>query len=308
MQLPAGITSHFGRQILLVQKNAPQILFAGGIAAGIGSTVLACKATLQLETKLETSKAALDIIRDAKSRVEAGEEVTIDTGELYTLKDANRDAAIVYGKNIVELIKLYAPAIGLGVVSIALLTKSNHILSERNAGLAAAYAAVDKAFDKYRARVVEDQGEQKDLEYFHGTHEVEEINPETGRKKKVTHLGVPGDASMYSEFFDDRSSSFSKDAPGSNVVFLHAQQGYANDLLQTRGHVFLNEVLRSLGLPHTQAGSVVGWLKGHGDDFVSFNLESLQGTNPILLDFNVDGVIYDRIDEHKGQNGATFDD
>jgi hypothetical protein len=50
---------------------------------------------------------------------------------------------------------------------------------------------------------------------------------------------------------------------------------------------------------------VVGWLKGHGDDFIDFGIfegDAWSATrfvhgdeNSILLDFNVDGTIYDKI-------------
>ena len=60
-----------------------------------------------------------------------------------------------------------------------------------------------------------------------------------------------------------------------------------------------------LGIPRSQAGAVVGWVLGEGDDYIDFGM--FDGNNmatrdfvngyerSILLDFNVDGVIYDLI-------------
>ena len=90
-----------------------------------------------------------------------------------------------------------------------------------------------------------------------------------------------------------------------NLFFLKAQQTNANVQLTVRGHVFLNEVYDMLGLPRTAAGAIVGWVRGNGDDVIDFgiwdnndiNSDFVNGYNrsKILLDFNVDGVIYDII-------------
>ena len=91
-----------------------------------------------------------------------------------------------------------------------------------------------------------------------------------------------------------------------NILFLRAQQNYLNDLYQKRGHLFLNEVYDQLGLPRTQAGAIVGWVVSKdGDNFIDFGIydASRPGAadfvngyeNSVMLDFNVDGVIYNLI-------------
>jgi hypothetical protein len=60
-----------------------------------------------------------------------------------------------------------------------------------------------------------------------------------------------------------------------------------------------------LDIPRTQAGAVVCWVRGQGDDFIDFGIfdgnddatrRFVNGCErSILLDFNVDGVIYDMI-------------
>ena len=92
-------------------------------------------------------------------------------------------------------------------------------------------------------------------------------------------------------------------------MFLRAQQQYANDKLIAQGHLFLNEVYDMLGLPRTKAGAIVGWVyddnNAVGDNFVDFGIYDVHRETArdfvngyersILLDFNVDGVIYDLI-------------
>lgn len=58
--------------------------------------------------------------------------------------------------------------------------------------------------------------------------------------------------------FDENSPNFVKHNEH-NVLFIQMMQGYFNDLLALRGHVFLNEVLDQFGISRTVAGQVVGW-------------------------------------------------
>ena len=59
-----------------------------------------------------------------------------------------------------------------------------------------------------------------------------------------------------------------------NWLFLRQQQNWCNDILRARGHIFLNEIYSTLGLPRTSAGQVLGWVYtkdvDSGDNFVDF--------------------------------------
>jgi Family of unknown function (DUF6353) len=293
-----AVRTGLGRTGLLTQKNSPQILFGVGIAGSIASTVLACRATLKLEETLEKTRVDLKRVKVAEKK---------DNGDEYSDRERQQDTSVVYMRGAYNVVKLYGPAIIVGGISIAALTQSQNILTKRNAALTAAYAALDKGFREYRARVVDKYGEDQDREFRYGSEKVEIINEETGRKKTVTRVG-PDTPSVYARFFDPLSPSWSKD-PETNFIFLRAQQNYSNDLLRSRGHVFLNEVYDMLGIPRTKAGSVVGWLMspnpGETDNYVNFGIfddnekviDFVNGREAsILLDFNVDGVIYDKID------------
>lgn len=296
--IPNAVSMRFGRQILQLQKSSPQIAFAGGIAAGLGATVLACRATLRLS---ETLQDAEDLKEKATILYDDGKSVS------YTDKEYAKDLTVIKVKTILNVTKLYAPAAGLAMISVALLTGSHVTLNRRNASLTAAYASMDQAFQKYRSRVSEQLGEEADRDFRYGTREDKEtVEGEDGKKKIVKHTRVAdGEMSLYARFFDQMCPDW-KPIAELNKIFLKAQQNYANDLLRARGHVFLNEVYDSLGLPRSQEGAVVGWLLDGGDGFVDFgvfdNLASekvrdfVNGReHSILLDFNVDGVIFDKI-------------
>jgi hypothetical protein len=172
----------------------------------------------------------------------------------------------------------------------------------------AAYGALEKGFSEYRARVVDKYGEEQDRDFRYGTEQVTVVDSETGKKTKVTRVG-PDEPSIYARFFDPVSPSWNKE-PEYNMVFLKCQQNYANDLLRSRGHVFLNEVYDMCGIPRSKAGAVVGWLlseNGETDNFINFGIfdgreqvvrDFVNGREgAILLDFNVDGVIFDKFEK-----------
>lgn len=82
-----------------------------------------------------------------------------------------------------------------------------------------------------------------------------------------------------------------------NYFYLKARQQQLNDMLRARGHLFLNEVYDVLGFPRTMMGCIVGWMYRPGVH-VDFNLPKLEEiTDTIPLSFNVDGIIYDKIEE-----------
>lgn len=293
--VPAGLAKMAARQALVLDKNSPQLLFGAGVIGMVGSTVLACKATLKLD----------DILTKANNDLETAK--TLEHSD-YSERDRDKDIQIIRVRTAGEIVRAYGPAIVLGGASIAALAQSNKILNRRNVALTAAYTALERGFAEYRARVVAKYGEEEDRHLRYGTREVDIIEEGTGKKKTVLRVGDYG-PSIYAKFFDQTCPSWSKEQEY-NIIFLKGQQNYFNDLLHARGHVFLNEVYRELGIPHTQAGSVVGWIltpdREKTDNYIDFGIfngntyelrDFVNGREgSILLDFNVDGLIYDKID------------
>lgn len=284
VKLPQGITKTFGRTALKLQKQSPHILFAAGVVGIIGTVVLASKATIKLPEVLDDAEAEIaDVKSDLKHR----------KGQYQ------KDLAYVYSKNTMAIAKLYAPSVALGAVSIGFLTGSHIQLTKRNAAVTAAYAAVSKAYDNYRERVKKEYGEDKELELYHAMT-TEKVMIEN-KSQTITSTN-PNKYSPYARIFDEGSIQYTKNAE-INKLFVLAQQNYLNDLLHARGHVFLNEAYDALGLERSSAGAVVGWvLDEQGDNYIDFGVyrdQSARFVNGlernIILDFNVDGVIFDKI-------------
>lgn len=289
------------KAVMKLKKHSPEILVVAGIAGTVVSAVLACKATTKVAEILDETKGTLDIIHD-------GMETGAINGHEYTNEDGKKDTVEVYAQTGMKLAKLYGPAIILGTLSITSILASNNILRKRNVALGAAYAAIDKSFKEYRGRVIERFGEQVDTELKYGIKakkfEEIEVDPETGKEKKVKKtvmVADPNFQSDYAVYFDSKSRNYETN-PDYNRMFLKAQQAFANDKLQTRGHLFLNEVLDDLDLPRTPAGQIVGWTKDGPDGYVNFRIveverETEDGRHEptLLLDFNVEGNIWEKM-------------
>lgn len=290
------VTSKAGRQILTLQKHSPRLLFGAGIVGVIGTAVLTARATLKLDGVLEEHRVTAEDLVHASETNMPEEQVT-------KLK------AVLYTRTAMRVVKLYGPAVVVGAASIACLTSSHHILTNRNAGLMVAYSTLEKGFNKYRERVMADAGSEKDREYMYGSEERSFVKVnKNGTEKTVVETHVdPDGPSGYAKLFGKDTTNNWNAEPSYNVLFLRSIQNYLNDRLQARGHVFLNEAYDDLGLERTPAGAVVGWVRdGNGDGFIDFGIfdETMQPKHfdfftgredSIWLDFNVDGVVYNLI-------------
>jgi hypothetical protein len=289
----------------MLNKHSPTILFGAGMV-GFGATVvMSSRATLKVEAILEAARTDLANIEALVNDPEISEKYD------YSPTDATKDRIIVHTTRVKALVKLYAPSVAVGAVTVLCLTRSHAILMQRNMALTAAYASFDKMFKAYRKRVSDLVGVEKERDLLYDAKPVMEeiVDPQTGEADLLpTNFKMVGDRaySPYARFFDEFSPEWER-RPDYNHIFLNAQQNYFNDVLRTRGHVFLNEVYDALGIPRTPQGSVVGWLKNapDGDGYIDFGI--YDNDNPrardfvngregsILLDFNVDGLIYDKI-------------
>lgn len=124
-------------------------------------------------------------------------------------------------------------------------------------------------------------------------------------EQKETVGEIKKTVSQYARLFDETCKTYDR-KPMWNYMFLKQVQAWANDALRVRGYIFLNEVYEALGMSKTKVGQIVGWIYNeknpNGDNFVDFGLECKDFDqfirdypNSILLDFNVDGVILDKI-------------
>lgn len=305
-EIMKNATRTFSKMSLKLKKHSPEVLIVAGVVGVVTSAVMACKATTKLNAILDDSKKEIDQIHYCSDHPE-------ELAKEYTVEDSKKDLTIVYTQTGIQLVKLYAPAVVLGALSLSAIIASNNILRKRNVALTAAYATIDKSFKNYRSRVIERFGEEldKELKYNVKAKEIEEtvIDKDGNEKtvKKTVNVAYP-EHSDYARFFDESCAGWEKDAE-LNLMFLKRQQEYANEKLRANGYLFLNDVYEMLGFQKTKAGQIVGWIYDEdnviGDNMVDFGIYDLYDEKKrdfvngyersILLDFNVDGNILDML-------------
>lgn len=284
---------------LQTMKHGPAIMFGAGVVGMVATAVLASRATLKLDEVITETEA---LQNEAEKYISAAANTEQEGA-------AKRLSLKIHIRQWYLVGKLYAPAIVCGSVSIALLTGSHVILTQRNTALMAAYAAVDQGFRKYRDRVTDELGQEKDLEFLHGVEEVEvEKTNDKGKVEKTVKRVASGDVSMYARLYNSDNDIWVHNAPEMNLSQLRMIQTSLTQKLKLQGHLFLNEAYDQLGFDRTKAGAVVGWVYNSpdGDGYVDFGIwdddrvdrlmDFVSGReDQIVVDFNVDGVIYDRI-------------
>lgn len=288
-----------GHAGLLAKKFAPQVLLGAGVIGVVASTVLASKATLSLESVLDKHREDIALVNEVAH---------VKTAEEYTSTHHKRDLTLIHMRTFKELGKLYALPIGLGVVSISMIIGAHGIQAKRTGAAVAAYKVIESQYNRYRTAVREEFGIDKDEE-FARAYKSEGFVQEDGQEQvHITIDGAKLDDTLY--FFDPNNVNW-KNSPEYNLSYVMAQQTFANQLLNSRGHVMLNDVLDGLGINRTKEGAVLGWVldRSHaeGSKFIDFGIVDAQSPNSrifgqgeelgecILLDIKTDGIVWDKI-------------
>ena len=297
-----SITTAFYTGVARISKHAPTILSVTASAGVIATGYLAWKAG----TRFEDVEG-----RDWDRRKECLRNAdTIPDEDVPKIERKNR---ILF---ILDTVRTVAPAAIVGAATITMIYFSNSISKKRLAAMGAAYATLQTAFDGYKRTMVEALGKESVDKILKPKlpnvgNSAEEILS-SDNKSDAAHVSEAVVNSLkalspYARIIAEESSTCwdpNEDYTSQNLA---AVQLWANRRLERKGHLFLNEVFDQLGLSRTREGAVVGWLKnGEGDNYVSFgdfdasiyrvpSDDYTRVDSNFIVDFNVDGVIWDRI-------------
>ena len=287
-------------------QHAPEICVGAGIAGGIATTALACRATLKVNEVCEENS-------EMYARIDALLECEDVPESEYSEEDAKNDRVILAAGTFKAVAKNYGPVVLLGTASIASILCGMNILNKRNMFLVAAYTSLDAGFKTYRTRVIDELGEEADWRFRTGAIQkkidmdvVDEKSGEVKTKKVKTDVIEEGIEPI------DYTINFSREAihirdrmdVTGSLSYIDGCESSLNSVLRAKGFLTLNDARVTLGVPEIWYGQIVGWtMDGTGDNEVHLNPKVIYdeklGHNTIILDPNVDGLMFNKIGNMK---------
>lgn len=297
------LTRSLGKASLVVSKHAPAILTAMGVAAFTTSTALAVKESFTLTSEVYDDLLEISELKESPEPAEKEAQQELATRRAKT-----------YGRFVLKVANHYRPALIAGAIGTVSVVAAHRLSAKRIAGLTMAVAAADESLRKYKSAIEKAFGTEAVQEALSKSREAilaeavkvdEDGNESVDDESVLDQYGM----SQYAVVFDENASLWEPNEDF-DIMMLNAQEKYLNNKLMCDGYVLLNDAYTTLGLPKTSAGAVVGWVYkgGEGDGYISFgdfescnvrHYDAARGreVTDFFLDFNVDGVIWDKIDE-----------
>lgn len=213
------------RATKLASDNSPAILTGIGVAGTLTTALLAGKAGFKAEQILE---------REMDDRIhEAGSATRVEPISPREMFDLTW--------------KLFIPAAGAAVSSIACIILANRLGTRRAAALAATYAITEKAFVEYREKVVEKFGEKKEQTVR------DEIAQDRVTNNPLSSTIIIGEGSVLCyETFTGRYFL-------SSMEELKKAQNDTNYTVLNDYYASLSDFYSKINLPRTQVSDEFGW-------------------------------------------------
>ena len=309
----ADIAENFKTFEIKASNAKPEIFVGLGLGLVVAGGIYACIKTTEAPKIVEEHTDKIEKIKTYKNG-------TSDNEQLYSDADYRKDIAKTYLNTGMKLVKVYYGPVIVATIGIGCVLYGHGLLKKENAEILAAYGTMQKAFDTYRGRVREKYGDEIERKIFNGEEEIEEeVIDEKGKKKKTKRVVVNPIGDPYTVIFEEVTSpTLWTPVASTNRMNVLAIQAECNRMLEAHGYLFLNDVLRMLGMKETEISRKVGWIKhkdgepyvvGDNEGFVDFGLfrrgadynseryRFLNGDEPnFTLHFNVQGVIIDKFE------------
>jgi len=226
-----------------------------GVVAGLAGTVLACRATLKIANKAEEHKKLVD---DTKANCT---ELALDD------KATHKEVMKAYRHIGVDYVRQYWPAVGLLAVGYGLIIRAHCIEVAKNEALMTAYIGLEQLFNKYRTRVAEQVGEEREAQIYKQAKidqaEENKIGQYSGEFRNGSYL-----------LFNDSCRDYQEGCPQANDFLISTIEQELNMKFDTFTPVYLNDVMRACG--HEEVNGGWNWVKAKGlTDKIDFKIHDV---------------------------------
>lgn len=202
-----------------LNKHSPEILTGFGITGMIASTILSISATPK----------AMKLIDEKKKELKTDNLTTLET--------------------IKTVWKPYLPVVGTTVTSAACIIFASRVNYKRNAALATAYSLSERTLLRYRDKVIETIGENKERSIR--DHIAQDEVLENKRNESQIIIASKGNTL----FMDSMSGRYFK----SDIDQIKRVVNELNRKLVYENYISLNEFYGEIGLDNVKNGELVGW-------------------------------------------------
>ena len=286
--MPQKITRAIGKLAFKTKAIKPDICIIAGVILAGGSVVVAITDTWKNKDKISGDISEIKKLKayEESDDVQKNQELAKVTHENNKLLISQAQKKLAG-----DIFKTYWKTTVMTGGSIILILSGRKMMRKQIIELSAMYASLLETYRRYRQNVVNDLGREKDQEYAYGIRTVEAIDAETGEVTKKTMMSdtCKEGGSPYSRWLNEGIWSVKEGRwLWRNVLYSGNKQILAghikriqcecNDMLKLYGWLTLNDVYRKLGLPATEEGQHMGWVRGgliqgeSGDDFVDFGV------------------------------------
>lgn len=250
------------RAFFRAKKHSPELCLIGAGISGIACVVEACKATHKSEPVFAEHKEAIE---EAKEYLEVNPDNFDDD-------EKKRYVGHIYAKTTVKLVRNYAPAAALGLLSGGLVFAGYRIMAGRNLALLSALAA-----EKAKNMKLLEERQKKELP---PGDEAEQEEKPVADKHNICESLTPDEARF--KFFWGEGDKFWQDPKvyggRANPFQLEQIESLFNKLLPVKQVIFVNEILDYFGKhpAKTYEGQCAGWIYDpkKGSHQIDFGLRS----------------------------------
>jgi hypothetical protein len=208
----------------VASDNSPAILTAIGVAGTVMTALSTAKASFKAGEIIHDEQ----LRRDSEARTN-DDLLPLDFREIFDLTW-----------------KLYVPAVGTGIMTIACIVAANRIGTRRTAALASAYAVSQETFKEYKSKVIEHLGKDKEQKVR------DEITRDRVEKNPPPQIINAGKTCQVHDEYTGRWFTSSMDALKQAEIDINFQ-------IINEGHATLSDFWRLLGVTHAAICDEIGW-------------------------------------------------